>query len=85
MAATAATAAHSRCLAFAQMRARSFAIVITVLAVIGLLGYGLLSKGGDSIAVGDQAPDKRLQRLDGSGTGEIGLVMTFVPMPLFAR
>lgn len=53
------------------MSAKSFAIVIAVLAVIGLLGYGLLSKGGDTIAVGDQAPDKRLERLDGSGTGQI--------------
>jgi cytochrome c biogenesis protein CcmG, thiol:disulfide interchange protein DsbE len=52
--------------------AKSVAIVVAVLAVIGLLGYGLLSKGGDSIAVGDQAPDKRLERLDGSGTGDIG-------------
>jgi cytochrome c biogenesis protein CcmG/thiol:disulfide interchange protein DsbE len=53
------------------MSAKSFVIVMTVLAVIGLLGYGLLSKGGDTIAIGDSAPDKQLSRLDGSGTGEI--------------
>jgi cytochrome c biogenesis protein CcmG, thiol:disulfide interchange protein DsbE len=46
-------------------------VVVAVLAVIGLLGYGLLSKGGDSIAVGDPAPDKQLSVLGGNGTGEI--------------
>jgi len=46
-------------------------VVGAVLAVIGLLGYGLLSKGGDSIAVGDPAPDKELSVLGGNGTGEI--------------
>ena len=46
-------------------------MVVAVLAVIGLLGYGLLSKGGDSIAVGDPAPDKELSVLGGTGTGEI--------------
>jgi cytochrome c biogenesis protein CcmG, thiol:disulfide interchange protein DsbE len=53
------------------MRARTFVVVVAVLAVIGLLGYGLLSKGGDSIAVGDPAPDKELSVLGGNGTGEI--------------
>jgi cytochrome c biogenesis protein CcmG/thiol:disulfide interchange protein DsbE len=53
------------------MSARTFAIVIAVLAVIGLLGFGLISKGGDQIAVGDPAPDKELTRLVGSGTGDI--------------
>jgi cytochrome c biogenesis protein CcmG/thiol:disulfide interchange protein DsbE len=50
---------------------KSFLVVIAVLAVIGLLGYGLLSKGGSTIAVGDPAPDKQLSRLDGNGTGDI--------------
>src|SRR5215208_4332007 len=53
------------------MSARTFAVVMGVLAVIGLLAYGLLAKGGDSIAVGDPAPDKELSMLGGSGTGEI--------------
>src|SRR5689334_1310709 len=53
------------------MSARTFVVVAAVLAVIGLLGYGLLSKGGDSIAVGDPAPDKELSVLGGNGTGEI--------------
>jgi cytochrome c biogenesis protein CcmG, thiol:disulfide interchange protein DsbE len=53
------------------MSVKSFVIVMAVLAVVGLLGYGLLSKGGSSIAIGDPAPDKELARLDGSGTGDI--------------
>ena len=53
------------------MSARTFVVVIGVLAVIGLLGYGLLSKGGDTIAVGDRAPDKELSELGGDGSGEI--------------
>jgi cytochrome c biogenesis protein CcmG, thiol:disulfide interchange protein DsbE len=53
------------------MSARSFAITMVVLAVIGLLAYGLLTKGGDQIAVGDSAPDKELTRLDGNGQGQI--------------
>jgi cytochrome c biogenesis protein CcmG, thiol:disulfide interchange protein DsbE len=53
------------------MSARTFVVVIGVLGVIGLLGYGLLSKGGDTIAVGDQAPDKELSELGGDGSGEI--------------
>jgi cytochrome c biogenesis protein CcmG, thiol:disulfide interchange protein DsbE len=50
---------------------KSFAVVIAVLAVIGLLGFGLLSKGEASLAVGDRAPDKELSRLGAPGTGEI--------------
>ncbi len=53
------------------MSAKSFTVVIAVLVVVGLLGYGLLSKGGQAIAVGETAPDKSLSRLDGSGTGRI--------------
>jgi cytochrome c biogenesis protein CcmG/thiol:disulfide interchange protein DsbE len=53
------------------MSARTFTVVIAVLALIGLLGYGLLSKGGSSIAVGETAPDKELSVLAGSGQGEI--------------
>src|SRR3954447_5691531 len=53
------------------MSAKPFAIVLAVLAVIGLLGFGLLSKGEASLSVGDRAPDKELSRLGASGTGEI--------------
>jgi cytochrome c biogenesis protein CcmG/thiol:disulfide interchange protein DsbE len=50
---------------------KSFAVVIAVLAVIGLLGFGLLSKGEASLSLGETAPDKQLQMLDGSGRGQI--------------
>ena len=53
------------------MSARSFVVTMAVLAVIGLLAYGLLSKGGDQIAIGDTAPDKQLAKLDGTGQSEI--------------
>ena len=53
------------------MSVKTFAVVIGVLAVIGLLAYGLLTKGGDTIAVGDAAPDKELSLLGGRGSGEI--------------
>jgi cytochrome c biogenesis protein CcmG/thiol:disulfide interchange protein DsbE len=53
------------------MSARTFVVLIGVLGVIGLLGYGLLSKGGDTIAVGDPAPDTELAELGGDGSGEI--------------
>ncbi len=41
------------------------------LAILGLLGFGLLSKGTDALAVGDAIPDAELPRLDGEGTGSI--------------
>jgi cytochrome c biogenesis protein CcmG, thiol:disulfide interchange protein DsbE len=50
---------------------KSFIVVIAVLAVVGLLGFGLISKGEASLAVGDRAPDKELSRLDQPGSGEI--------------
>ncbi len=53
------------------MSAKTLVAVIAVLAVIGLLGFGLLSKGEAAIAVGDPAPDKELASLDGAGTGRL--------------
>ena len=53
------------------MSAKAFAAFIAVLAVVGLLGYGVLSKGEATLAIGDPAPDKTLPRLDGSGQGRI--------------
>jgi cytochrome c biogenesis protein CcmG, thiol:disulfide interchange protein DsbE len=41
------------------------------LAVVGLLGYGLLTKGEASIAIGEPVPDEELALLDGGGTGQI--------------
>jgi cytochrome c biogenesis protein CcmG, thiol:disulfide interchange protein DsbE len=42
---------------------RSLIVVVGVAAVIGLLAYGLLSKGSSAVAVGQTAPDGQLQRL----------------------
>jgi len=53
------------------VRARSLLALLAVLAVLGLLVYGLTSKGGASIAVGDPVPDKVLPKLPGPGTGSI--------------
>jgi thiol-disulfide isomerase/thioredoxin len=51
--------------------ARSLLAFLAVAAVIGLLGYGLLSKGSAKIEVGDRVPDRALPVLGGSGEGEI--------------
>jgi cytochrome c biogenesis protein CcmG, thiol:disulfide interchange protein DsbE len=51
--------------------ARAFAATLAVLAVIGLLGFGLLSKGEAKVEVGDPVPDRELPVLGGKGTGEI--------------
>jgi cytochrome c biogenesis protein CcmG/thiol:disulfide interchange protein DsbE len=51
--------------------ARTFIAFLAVCAVIGLLGFGLLSKGSTKIAVGEMVPDRALPVLDGSGEGEI--------------
>ena len=52
------------------MSAKTLTIVLAVLAVLGLLAFGLL-KEGDAVAVGDPAPDKELQMLDGSGAASL--------------
>lgn len=53
------------------MNARSLLVFLGVLAVVGLLGFGLLSKGKAKIAVGDPVPDKVLPALPGPGRGSI--------------
>lgn len=53
------------------MSARSILAFLAVCAVIGLLAFGLLSKGSPKVAVGDPIPDKALPVLDGSGMGKI--------------
>jgi len=50
---------------------RALAVFLAVLAVIGLLGYGLLSKSAESLAVGDQVPAPELPKLEGSGTASL--------------
>jgi cytochrome c biogenesis protein CcmG/thiol:disulfide interchange protein DsbE len=46
---------------------------MAALAVIGLLAFGLLKKGGSSLAVGAPIPSAstELPRLDGDGTGSV--------------
>jgi cytochrome c biogenesis protein CcmG/thiol:disulfide interchange protein DsbE len=53
------------------MNARSIAVLVAVVAALGLLGYGLGTKGTADIAVGEPAPDKELETLDGSGGGSL--------------
>ena len=53
------------------MGVRTFIVFMLVLAVLGLLGYGLLSKGEEALAVGDPAPDKELSTLDGTDTASL--------------
>jgi cytochrome c biogenesis protein CcmG/thiol:disulfide interchange protein DsbE len=51
--------------------ARSFFAFLAVLAVVGLLGFGLLSKGSTKIAVGDPVPDRELPTLPGPGRASL--------------
>ena len=53
------------------MSARSLLAFLALAAVIGLLGFGLLSKGSAKIEVGDRVPDRALPVLGGDGQGEI--------------
>jgi len=51
--------------------ARSAIAVLAVLAVVGLLTFGLLSKGSSRVAVGEAAPASPLPRLQGDGSGSL--------------
>jgi cytochrome c biogenesis protein CcmG/thiol:disulfide interchange protein DsbE len=42
-----------------------------VLAVVGLLTFGLLSKGSSGVAIGEAAPASPLPRLEGGGEGSL--------------
>ena len=53
------------------MSARAFAATLGVLAVIALLGFGLATKGGAEIAIGDPVPDAELPLLDGDGSASL--------------
>jgi cytochrome c biogenesis protein CcmG/thiol:disulfide interchange protein DsbE len=50
---------------------RSSIAVLAVLAVIGLLVYGLVSHGSSRIAVGETAPAPNLPQLEGDGQGSL--------------
>jgi cytochrome c biogenesis protein CcmG, thiol:disulfide interchange protein DsbE len=49
---------------------RALFAFLGVLAVVALLGFGLLSKGEAAIAVGDPAPDGELEGLASAGEAE---------------
>jgi hypothetical protein len=49
---------------------RSSIAVLAVLALVGLLVYGLVQKGSSRVAVGEQAPSTSLPRLEGGGDGQ---------------
>lgn len=53
------------------MGVRSFIAVLAVLAVVGLLAFGLLSKGSSGVALGEAAPSAPLPRLEGGGSGSL--------------
>ena len=53
------------------MSVRSSIAVLAALAVVGLLTFGLLSKGSSGVAIGDPAPDGPLPRLGGEGSGSL--------------
>ena len=54
------------------MSARALWAFLAVLAVVGLLTYGLISKSNARIAVGQPIPDRTLPKLTSSGTGNVG-------------
>jgi cytochrome c biogenesis protein CcmG, thiol:disulfide interchange protein DsbE len=51
--------------------ARTFAVFIAVLAVIGLLGYGLLNKSAEALEPGESVPATSLPKLEGQGSGSV--------------
>lgn len=51
------------------MSTKAFLAVMAVLAVIGLLGFGLIKKNEDALAGGDPAPEIELTDLDGAPSG----------------
>ena len=53
------------------MSVRSSLAVLAVLAIVGLLTFGLLSKGSSGVALGEVAPASPLPRLEGGGTGSL--------------
>ncbi len=53
------------------MRRRSLLLIFAVLAFLGLLTYGLVSKGSSGPQIGDVAPTNTLQKLEGEGNGSL--------------
>jgi cytochrome c biogenesis protein CcmG/thiol:disulfide interchange protein DsbE len=53
------------------VRVRPLIAVLAVLAALGLLAYGLLSKGSSGVALGDVAPIAAMPRLEGEGSASL--------------
>lgn len=53
------------------MSARTFWTFLAVLAIVGLLGYGLVKKNNSRVTVGQKVPDRTLPMLVGDGSGDI--------------
>jgi DsbE subfamily thiol:disulfide oxidoreductase len=53
------------------MSARTFAVTLGVLALLGLLGFGVLAKGSGSLQEGDAVPTTELAVLNSDETGSI--------------
>jgi cytochrome c biogenesis protein CcmG/thiol:disulfide interchange protein DsbE len=51
--------------------ARALAVFLAVLAVIGLLGYGLLNKSAEALEPGEAVPATVLPELEGEDTGSV--------------
>ncbi len=54
-----------------MVSARTLWTFVAVLAVVGLLGYGLLKKNPNSVEIGQPTPDRSLPTLAGNDTGDI--------------
>jgi cytochrome c biogenesis protein CcmG/thiol:disulfide interchange protein DsbE len=50
---------------------RSSIAVLAVLAIVGLLTFGLLSKGSSGLSIGEAAPASPLPQLEGGGNGSL--------------
>jgi cytochrome c biogenesis protein CcmG/thiol:disulfide interchange protein DsbE len=50
---------------------RAILALLAVVAVVGLLVFGLLSKGSTGVGLGELAPAGALPRLDGKGSGSL--------------
>ena len=53
------------------MSVRSSIAVLAVVAVVGLLVYGLVSKGSSGLTQGEAAPSSSLPQLEGGGSGSL--------------
>src|SRR5262245_21451789 len=53
------------------VRVRPLIAILAVLAALGLLAYGLLSKGTSGVALGDVAPNGSMPRLEGEGSASL--------------